>query len=329
LDQNTAETLKFLDRLRRRLLWGSSKNDVKWLNNENGAPWVGTYLDFSQIEYISASVALILAAEYERAVEATKIPPPVINIHEWQQSVFDRFFELGFFSIVRLSRIEEGGHVVSNQDRMTLRFLSGSDASEAEAADLRLLELAEFIDPDHELPASIAVPINTALSEAMVNVRMHAYPSWHHFQFRPVNRWWLTGTADRTTRTLTISIYDQGASIPITYDRLAKPAGIEKFIRDRLDLLMTPKPYASDAVHIESAMRYGNSQSERPNRGKGLPQMQDAIERCGEGRLNVHSRGGRYAYATSTKTVLDTFKHSVGGTLIEWIIRLPQLEPQR
>lgn len=327
LTENPKETLRFLSNLRKKLLWSTSKSTGSWIADQQGpTPWLSTYHDFANIEFISAPVALILAAEYQRALVAARSPAPLINLNEWKPRVFDRFFELGFFPIVGLGQIEEGEHIVGDQERKTLRFLSGSDASEAEAADRRLLELAEFIDPDHDLPSSIAVPLNSALSEAMVNVRMHAYPSWHHFQFRPISRWWLTGTADRATRTLTVAIYDQGASIPVTYDRLPKAFAVEKFVRDKIGELIKGSAYASDAVHIEAAMRYGNSQSEKPNRGNGLPQMQDAVRQCGAGSLVVHSRGGRYTYSTSTNMKLEAFEHSIGGTLIEWTITLPDLE---
>lgn len=177
-------------------------------------------------------------------------------------------------------RIEKGEHATINEDVMTLRFVSGSDASETEQADGMLLELARFIDPDNELDDNIAVPMNSALSEAMVNVRMDAYPKDIRFRFRHVGRWWLGGTADRARRFLSIAIYDQGASIPVTYARQRWSSAVKAFISERLSI-GARSPYADDPVRIDAAMQYGNSNTDRPNRGKGLPRSSRGIG-CGE-----------------------------------------------
>lgn len=158
-----------------------------------------------------------------------------------------------------------------------------------------------------------------------MNVKMHAYTGDHRFQFRHVGRWWLTGSADRANRVLNVVIYDQGATIPLTYDKLPKHREVLEFIKGGLASIAGGRsPYASDAVHIEAAMKYGNSQTDRPNRGKGLPQMQDAIDAAGNGRLFVASRGGQYLYGDGKGVGRKaTYRHSIGGTLIEWTIQLP------
>jgi len=187
-----------------------------------------------------------------------------------------------------------------------------------------LLELARFIDPGNQLPRKFSLPLNSALSEAMVNVRMHAYPDNYRFQFKHIDRWWITGSADRVSRTITIAIYDQGASIPVTFARLnareAARAYIEQSIRKVSD-----HPFQQDGIHIEAAMKYGRSQSGLTQRGKGLPQMQEAIDVIGNGRLVILSRGGAYIYEDG-RSELRTFRYSVGGTLIQWSLQVPRLE---
>lgn len=325
-DRNPDATLDLLNRLRRRLLV-SIRRGSSWLPDERpGAEaQIPIYIDFRPIRFISTAAALVLAAEYDRALQLSGQPSPVFDLPEWNPGVFETLFQLGFFATVGLAKLEEEEQAVVNEDLMTLRFLSGSNAAAMKQADEMLLELGRFIDPERELPDEIAIPLNSALSEAMINVKAHAYTSGHKFQFRHVRRWWLTGSADRANRVLSIVIYDQGATIPVTYAHLPKHEAVKKFMKDGLAAITGGRsPYLSDAVHIEAAMKYGNSQTELPNRGKGLPQMQDAIDAVKNGHLLVLSRGGRYLYRDGKVVERKTHAHSIGGTLIEWTVRLPQ-----
>jgi len=51
--------------------------------------------------------------------------------------------------------------------------------------------------------------------------------------------------------------------------------------------------------------------------------MIEAIDACGDGRLMIQSRGGRFVYASRGNVEKRTFDRSVGGTLIEWTLKLP------
>ncbi|RUM95324.1 hypothetical protein EET67_23905 [Pseudaminobacter arsenicus] len=324
-ERNLDQTAGFLARLRRRLL--SVGPRPSWTRNKNGTPRLRSYLDFARIEEISTSCALVLAAEYERIGKIIGSPPPVVNLDEWNEPVFFRLWQLGFFPLLGLTESNLADQVTEDENSMTLRFFSGANAEETEQADRMLQRLAKFIDPENSLPDDIAIPLNSALSEAMVNVGMHAYPENYPFPFRHIGRWWLSGSANRKSRTLTVAIYDQGATIPVTYRELATAAKVRAFLAENWPL-KDNHVFAADAVHIEAAMKYGNTQSQKPNRGKGLPQMQEAIDVCGNDRLMILSRGGRYIYHSAKKTERSTFHSSIGGTLIEWTVTLPSHLPR-
>ncbi|MFC5385151.1 hypothetical protein ACFPLB_04125 [Aquamicrobium segne] len=283
-----------------------------------------SYIDFAQIEEISTSCALVLAAEYERIKSFTDGPTPIVNLHQWSTPVFNRLWQLGFFPLVGVTESSLAEQVEEDERSMTLKFFSGSNAEETEQADKMLQRLAQFIDPENELPIEIAIPLNSALSEAMVNVRAHAYPANFRFHYRHINRWWFTGSADRINRTLTVAIYDQGATIPVTYPPRATADKVRAFLAENWPF-QESHIYAADAVHIEAAMRYGNTQTGRANRGKGLPQMQEVIDACGTGRLMILSRGGRYTYRNAGKSERSAFQSSIGGTLIEWTVKIPSI----
>lgn len=328
LDRNEIEVPVFLEKLRRRLLRNVLR--PQWLVKQSkGRTFIKGFLDFSRIQEISTSAALVLAAEYERIVRFVGSPPPLINLDEWNDDVFKRLFELGFFEIIGTTPPNPETYLTADTDIMTLRFISGSNAAETRLAGEMLMRLAEFLDPDHHLPEEISVPLTSALSEAMSNVREHAYPSDYRFRFRHIRRWWLTGSADRRNRTLTVVIYDQGATIPVTYSRLSSLAHVRKWIDERVaSVTGSPKhPFQNDGLQIAAAVKFGSSQTEEPHRGKGLPDMKFAIDQCKNGKLTILSRGGRYVYNGLTgQSTHSSYGASIGGTLIEWTMTLPPIE---
>ncbi|OWV79565.1 hypothetical protein ATY77_26625 [Rhizobium sp. R634] len=323
LERNTVEVTEFLENLRRRLLRPIA--NPKWLTKTTGNSLqkVKGYLDFGAIKEISTAAALVLAAEYERVVSIIGEPPPLINLDEWNEDVILRLWQLGFFTTIGITP-KPDQFMTSSEDVMTLRFLSGSNAQETEAADKMLVELGNFLDPDNDLPEEIRLPLTTALSEAMINVRRHAYPDDHRFRFKHINRWWLTGSADRARRKLTVVIYDQGATIPITYSKLSESLDIREWILSIVRIApKSDNPFAEDGARIAAAAKFGNTQTGKSYRGKGLPDMQNAIDCCENGRLTILSRGGRYVYEGKDRTSIASYPCSIGGTLIEWTLTLP------
>nr|WP_325265572.1 hypothetical protein [uncultured Rhizobium sp.] len=330
LERNTIEVTDFLEHLRRRLL-RPLQNPV-WMAKKEGTAYrrIRGYLEFAAIEEISTSAALVMAAEYERVVSIIGSPPPLINLGDWDADVFTRLLQLGFFSIIGITSQVPDEVLTSNEDVMTLRFLSGSNAQETEAADKMLVDLGEFLGADNDLAEEIRLPLTTALSEAMINVRRHAYPEDHKFRFKHINRWWLTGSADRARRKLTVVIYDQGATIPITYSKLSATQNIKEWILSTMG--HSPKSedqFAEDGARIAAAAKFGNTQTGKSYRGKGLPDMQNAIDCCENGRLMIMSRGGMYVYEGKDRTRIASFPSSIGGTLIEWTLTLPPSDDGR
>lgn len=321
LERNTILVSDTLERLRRRLL-NVKKNPVWMREVKNGKPRIKGYFDFSPIQEISTSAALVLAAEYERAISIVGNPPPVINIEDWQPEVRNRLGELGFFPLLGIEQSALEGSYSDQSNTIIIPFISGSNASETENADAMLIELAEFLDPDKELSPEISVPLLSALSEAMTNVRLHAYPHNHKFNYPHMSRWWLTGSADRANRRLTLVIYDQGASIPITYPRISHGNKVTDWIKTQVSI-GNQHSFAHDGIQIEAAAKFGNSQTGKANQGRGIPDMHDAIDACGKGSLMILSRGGKYLYKGNENSERSWFPSSIGGTLIEWSIELP------
>lgn len=325
---NPKETIKFLSEWRDlfgirtekigkvKYEWVSAPRKSQKLRRING------YVDFSQIDHLSTSAALMIAAEYDRAGRLIGKVPPSINLHRWNDRVFRKLFELGFFEIVRLSG-EVDEMYRDDGDVRTMKIVTGTNASDLQKTSERLVELSKFIDEKWPLGGTLLLALNTALSEGMINVSRHAYPADYHFDYAHVGSWWVTASAHRGNRRLTVVMYDQGATIPITLPKKR----VTTALKDWLERNLTSHhafDFQDDATYIEGALRHGQTQTGEPGRGQGLPQMKELIDICGSGSLTIWSRGGMCRYQPNAKLEKANFEHSIGGTLIEWIIDLPR-----
>ncbi|WP_420337813.1 ATP-binding protein [Roseibium sp.] len=305
----------------RRLADGWISLDEK----DNNLPKIRTYYDFSNITSIDTSAALILTAEYDRLSKLIKKVPVTINLEDWSEQVFQKLYELGFFEVLQLTsdvkeRYRDNGHT------RTMKILSGSDAGEIQIASEKLMELCHFIDPGVELDDDQRIAINTAVSEGMINVARHAYKTTpdYDFEYEHVKSWWLTATADRLNRRLTIALFDQGASIPVTLPKQPQWKALLDRVFPTVAANEDGHKYRNDGRYIQTALKLRETSTEEPGRGLGLPQMKELIDTFNLGSLTIWSRGGQCTYNGYGKSSVDSHIYSVGGTLIEWIIELPK-----
>jgi len=123
-DRNAEETLAFLYGIRKRLLASGRMHQLRWtVRRKDGIERVRQYIDFAQIDDISTSAALVLAAEYERVAKISHQPTPTVNIDEWKEPVFQRLWQLGFFNAVGIPNQSLTGPVQVDRNRMTVQFL--------------------------------------------------------------------------------------------------------------------------------------------------------------------------------------------------------------
>src|SRR3546814_9735328 len=100
-DTNVEETLKTLAELRRGLRTPTRGTFGNGGRRARGRiPWVGRYRDFEPLELITPAAALVLAAEYERAILQRRLPPFLANLPNWHPSVIETLWEIGVFEIV-------------------------------------------------------------------------------------------------------------------------------------------------------------------------------------------------------------------------------------
>lgn len=319
LEENQQETLRYLAGIRshgNRVITGKERY-VK--RREGKRPQIKSYTDFSGLDRISTAVAVVLTAEYDRIAKSNKETPPTVNLHEWPDPVFVKLFELGFFEV--LGHLPpQASSIVGDENTKTMQIIRAESNDDLGRIDEALLELTAFLDIPEGI--DIVVDMNSAISEAISNMRHHAYPDEFPLPYPHVRSLWVSATVSREQNSLTVVAYDQGATIPVTYPRIQRRDMVAKFLRRTVS--RTPSfEFQYDGTYIRAAMKYGGSRTDQKHRGKGLPQMLDVLERVGTGRMKVYSRGGWCERKANGKFNSNATNASIGGTLIEWNLELP------
>ena len=122
------------------------------------------------------------------------------------------------------------------------------------------------------------------------------------------------GAYHSPSKLLTCAFFDRGVGIPAT---LPKTHG-ERF-SGLLESLGLPN---NDASLIAAAMELGRTRTGFGYQGRGLTDVQKFVEHFENGMLRILSRGGKYIYHED-ETATSSLPSSIGGTLIEWTVRLP------
>lgn len=159
-----------------------------------------------------------------------------------------------------------------------------------------------------------------AITESISNVWQHAYDD--SFFDVPVplelRNWWII--VQHVGDQFFIAMYDMGASIPTTIS--AKPWANE--LIETISKLFDLKVLSSgDAKSIKAAVDYGRSRFKKDNRGKGLTEAKDFVQKNPEGSMLIYSGLGHYEYKTDgDKEKLETLGSTFRGTLIQWNLML-------
>jgi anti-sigma regulatory factor (Ser/Thr protein kinase) len=278
------------------------------------------YFDFSKIERISASAAVVLAAEYERMSKFLDEVPPTVNLDQWSSAVFRTLFESGFFETLGLSNRSDV-LAETSIDELTMKIVTCYNANQLGEVDTALQKLCEFLGYVGDEKGTVPFFL-TALSEAITNVTNHAYPKDALYDVKPIDRIWITGSANRVSRQLHVVVFDQGVSIPYTYPKFPRAELVKKFLRRAL-FAQPETHFRNDGTYIRAAMRYGGTRTGEINRGRGFPQMVALLAHLGDSSMTVHSRGGWCNASSTGKITSGSHELSAGGTLIEWRVRLP------
>jgi hypothetical protein len=169
--------------------------------------------------------------------------PPLFELEKWDAKLIHKLAQIGFFQRFGYTPPNDDSAEVYS-DVITVPFYSGTQ-SEMEKVDKKLLKLVEHIHPNLQIEDEMRLALNSAVGEAAMNTREHAYKEDHKFKYPHVGLWWATGAASARERKIVVSLYDQGITIPVSYTKLP----IFQSIKSILNLLNTdPRSfYANDA----------------------------------------------------------------------------------
>ena len=267
-------------------------------------------IDFTTLQHIGPAAALILAAELDCWRLKRRHQIRILDIDRWNQDIRYVLDEMGLFDLIRV--VNPPSPMGSNRPPIHfIRFKSSDVADGRLAVDLRTdLEIITGQIPGWQ-------HLYRGLSEAMTNVRQHAYPP--DDQGKPVHdmtqKWWMFGAYDESRRLLTCSFFDRGVGIPATLPRT--------YTRERiwgvLNRLGLPE---DDASLIAAATVMGRTSTGAEHQGRGLTDVMEFVKRSMGGRLRILSRRGQYIYEGEDRDHTSLLPLSIGGTLIEWKITL-------
>jgi hypothetical protein len=312
LDQNTDETLSFFESLRyRTLLHGVRVNRP----HQTRIAWVRGYSDFTTMRRISPGAALILAAEYDRIYRIGSSIPNSVDIKQWDPLVYSTLYGLGFFDLLGVAQSGSANHVLPSpkEGNFVQAPMQRGENANWEGASDALLELFNVVGGDN----TARVNLLGAVVDAIENVRGHAYSNRGPLQTRLIPPfWWISGSADRAEKRLTLSIYDQGVTIPVTLPNKWAGSAVLNAFFNLFGHSFDPERPDYDGKALKAAMQLSSTATGLTQRGKGLSKIRDVVSQSKDGRLKVISRRGIYSFENGTE-LFHTCSTPLMGTLVE------------
>jgi hypothetical protein len=315
LDLDLSKTLNFFHKFRKdtkmpmrnfsKAPTSKKKGRIKQLRN---------YYDFVPLAQITPGAALMLAAEFDRLNALAGRKPTTINIDKWNDHVYGMLFHLGFFKLLGFSenRIKRQAinrpPVLANLIIMPME--SGTVADLAVAVGC-LQELFSKNGAEQEL----SLKLNSAIFDAVENVVSHAYNDLSINDQKLIPRkWWISGAANSSNRSITVSIFDQGITIPVSLP--AKWSREKPFTSVMSKLGFSRWKDGQDGDAVKAAMMLAATSTEISNRGKGLHKIKEIMGELKGGSLLILSRKGYYKWENGLESCY-TMENSLLGTYVE------------
>lgn len=193
--------------------------------------------------------------------------------------------------------------------------------------------ISELIDSYRRLTsADIPDGLYVALTEALTNVRQHAYPPDSPIPPH-LRRWWLFSKYEEPEGgregSLYVGVYDIGIGIQTSMRRRMKPG--EKLLDAAGNLLEMAGKSTSlvDRVLLAAAVERLRSSTGEAFRGNGLPEMRDFVLRTTSGRLSIVAGQSQHTSMAKNPRASAYESQRMFGTLIVWSIPLqPKEKPK-
>lgn len=265
-------------------------------------------LDFSRARTIEASGMLVVVAEVDRSQRmgtasqrfTCKLPDETCERTKIVRQVIDQ-----------IELLERTGHTSIHSDKSDFhssvrdwRYATGTRVDE-EPGDI--LEKHQG-----RIAPALMTKMQIGLAEAITNSIHHAYKAHRSDGCNRYkeHRWWMfTHEADGMLQVL---VCDLGIGISRSL-----PLKWSKDLLRKLGAIFERKP--EDVASIRMALELGKTSTEEQNRGKGLPQIWNALHDSNVGGVAILSGRGHVNYSADTGCEHDgAYNSLLLGTLISW-----------
>lgn len=275
-------------------------------------------LDFRETKIISSAAVLFLVAEIDRCRRFAGVNM-LSGTFPRDKTLNTQMRDSGFYDALGVKCNIDDTEKVFPVEYIKVR--SGVQADGRIARELR----QALLGPQEELfDKGKRNSFFRGLSEAMTNVSQHAYPPDLVGPIKTIDKgWWMLGHINKKSKQLKIMIVDQGVGIPRTLPRKYREVMNEFFAKVGVTA-------PTDGNVIRAAMEVGRSRTLQTNRGKGLNDLKEIIDRCQAGSLRILSKKGEYCYKITNGRVDESARssdESLNGTLVEWSIPLRAIMP--
>ena len=273
-------------------------------------------IDFSRVRTIYPGGMLLLLAYLELL---TEIYPGRIRAMCPRGSKAAQL--INHFGFAERLKVPQAGNAPRDSSVTNWRFATGHQAE----GD----KIAQHIDGFAQLVGS-SMPdgLYIALSEAMTNVRHHAYPEGVNTPLR-MQRWWLFSSCNPPSPTkegqLYLAFYDVGVGIPSSMRQRLET--LSEKIAQRLDTFLKDLGITNgrgqDSQLLRLAIEESRTRTGLSFRGKGLPEMKEFAASTAGGRMTIVSGTAQYSYrAHNGAAALSKCERPIVGTLILWNLPL-------
>ena len=266
-------------------------------------------INFTTLRNIGPAAALVLASELHCWQLNRLRRIRVVDIEDWHPGIAVLLYQMGLFGLVNVVN-PPVFRPTPNFPLHFIRFRSDKIAVGSAATRLRtdLEKLTGKIPSWSHL--------YRGLTEAMTNVRQHAYPDSLESNAQvKTNRWWMFGAFAEDQKILTCVFFDRGVGIPATLPNKFTMEHLASFF-EKFGLTQ------NDASMIEAAMELGRTQTGARHQGRGLADIKHVVGQTPNGKLRILSGRGQYTFAGKDPADTKTLPSSIDGTLIQWEITL-------
>lgn len=277
-------------------------------------------LDFSRTEKIFPGGMLLLLAHLQLVLEKH---PGRITARCPPRSLAAQL--MNHFGIADRLGISARNSQPTHDSVINWRYCCGTAADGA--------KIAEVLQSYRESTcAEIPDGLYDALTEALTNVRHHAYSVDSNIPDN-LKQWWLFARyvepRNGAAGNLYIAVYDVGVGIQTTMRRRLEAGEILLATTDELfGWTQWRTPHRRLEKHLLlRAIEHSRTSTGKDFRGKGLPEMRDFVLKTKTGRLYIISGAAQYVCSpASTPSMCKANDERTDGTLILWSIPLQYKE---